>query len=271
MKPMTGKTWLQHTHLDKLYGYLPGMADALPTIFGLSRDEYAEVITEYDARAGEAAEALLADREFAARLAALPVPAGRTILAIGDSITDDLQSWAEILRHLLRPRGVRVVNGGLSAHTTAMLLRRWPATLAAIRPDWVICALGGNDVTRIGPEAAKPQVSLSESVANLRELRRIGGAVETWVWLTPVPVREERVSATPAFGFSQVGWRNADIVALAGEVLGFPEPAVDLTAAFGVPARSDLQGEDGVHPSLDGQMAIVRALVERLTEHRPRA
>jgi lysophospholipase L1-like esterase len=59
------------------------------------------------------------------------------------------QSWAEILRHLLdlrRPGDrVRVVNGGLSAHTTAMVLRRWPAALAQ-RPDWVVCLLGGEPV-----------------------------------------------------------------------------------------------------------------------------
>ncbi|MFB4278887.1 SGNH/GDSL hydrolase family protein [Nonomuraea sp. MTCD27] len=262
---MTGEMWLQHTHLDKLYGYLPGMAEALPLIFRMSRVEYRDIIARYDARAREAAEGMLADEAFAARVGALPVQPGQTILAIGDSITDDLQSWAEILRHLLDPRGVRVVNGGLSAHTTAMVLRRWPATLAAARPDWVICGLGGNDVTRVGPDAAKPQVSLHESVANLRELRRIGGAVARWVWMTPVPVIEERVTASPTFGFSQATWRNADIVALAGEVKGFADPVVDLTAAFGVPARPDLQGADGVHPSLEGQMAITRSFVERLT------
>ncbi|MDL9938624.1 hypothetical protein QSJ18_17900 [Gordonia sp. ABSL1-1] len=27
---------MQYTHLEKLYGYLPGMADALPVIFGAS-------------------------------------------------------------------------------------------------------------------------------------------------------------------------------------------------------------------------------------------
>ncbi|HEX4812843.1 MAG TPA: SGNH/GDSL hydrolase family protein [Nonomuraea sp.] len=270
MKNMTGEMWLQHTHLDKLYGHLPGLAENLPAIFGLSREEYQDIIARYDARARGAAEGLLADEEFAARVDALPVRSGQTILAVGDSITDDLQSWAEILRHVLDPRGVRVINGGLSAHTTTMVLRRWPGTVTALRPDWVICGLGGNDVTRVGAEAAKTQVSLAESVANLRELRRIGGAVERWVWMTPVPVLEERVAGTPAFSFGQATWRNADIVALAAEVKGFAEPVVDLTATFGVPARPDLQGDDGVHPSIDGQAAIARSLVERLTEDLPR-
>lgn len=265
MNAMTGKIWLQHTHLDKLYGYLPGMADALPAIFGLSRDEYDETIARFDASARAAAKALIADEAFAARVDALPLRAGQTILAVGDSITDDLQSWAEILRHLLDLRGVRVVNGGLSAHTTAMVLRRWPATLAQTRPDWVICALGGNDVTRIGSDPAKPQVSLAESVANLRELRRIGTEVESWVWMTPVPVLEERIAAYTPFTYSRVAWRNTDIVALADQVMSFSEPVVDLTATFGVPADPDLQGDDGVHPTIEGQIAIARTLVEHLT------
>jgi acyl-CoA thioesterase-1 len=264
------EAWIQYTHLDKLYGHLPGMAGALPAIFGLRPEGYAEVTASFDANARSAARRLLADDRFAQRVDALPFDAGQSVLAVGDSITDDLQSWAEILRHLLdlrRPgHGVRVVNGGLSAHTTAMVLRRWPATLAQ-RPDWIVCVLGGNDVTRVGPEPTKPQVSLAESIANLVELRRIATALTTasWVWMTPVPVREDRVAAFPAFQYGQSTWRNADIATLADAIRGFDEPVVDLVAAFGVPPNADLQGPDGVHPSLAGQSAIVTALVELLT------
>jgi len=41
---------------------------------------------------------------------------------------------------------------------------------------------------------------------------------------------------------------------------------VDVQAVFGTPADPELQGPDGVHPSLAGQKAIARAFVERLTE-----
>jgi acyl-CoA thioesterase I len=264
------EAWIQYTHLDKLYGYLPGMAAALPAIFGLQPERYAEVTARFDANARDAARQLLADDRFAARVDALPFETGQSVLAIGDSITDDLQSWVEILRHLLdlrRPgHDVRVINGGLSAHTTAMVLRRWPATLAR-RPEWIICMLGGNDVTRVGPEPTKPQVSLAESIANLVELGRIATALTaaSWVWMTPVPVREDRIAAFPAFQYGQSTWRNADILALADAIRRFDETVVDLVAAFGVPPNADLQGPDGVHPSLAGQTAIVTALVEHLT------
>lgn len=268
-QPMA-QMWIQYTHLDKLYGYLPGIVGALPAIFGLQPESYAEVTASFDAHARDAAQRLLADDRFAARVDALPFDSGQSVLAVGDSATDDLQSWAEILRHLLdlrRPgHGVRVVNGGLSAHTTAMVLRRWPAALVQ-RPDWVICMLGGNDVTRVGPEPTKPQVSLAESIANLVELRRIAAALTgaSWVWMTPAPVREDRVAETPAFRYGQSTWRNTDVLALAGAIARFDEPVVDIVAAFGVPPGADLQGPDGVHPSLAGQAAIVTALVEHLT------
>jgi len=259
--------WLQYTHLDKLYGYLPGITEALPTVFGLSPAEYDDVLAGFAAHAESAAGDLLADPGFAAAVDALPFETGQTVLAVGDSITDDLQGWAEILRHLLGQRrpdlGVQVVNGGLSAHTTAMVLRRWPATVAATRPAWVLCALGGNDVTRVGPEPSTTQVPLAESITNLRRMQVIAPDPR-WIWFTPVPVREDRVAAFPPFRFGNSTWRNDDIVALANAIRGLGDTVVDLVGTFGVPAHPDLQGDDGVHPSLEGQAAIARTLVEQM-------
>jgi len=259
---------LQYVHLEKLYGYLPGLTAALPAIFGVSPEEYAGVRDRFDTQARAAAESLLADTDFAARVARLPFPSAARILAVGDSITDDLQSWAEILRHVLaiaRPDDkLTVVNAGLSAHTSAMIMRRWPSILHPA-PDWIICGLGGNDVTRIA--GGKPQVALAESIANLRELRRIATerTPARWVWLTPVPVDKERAARNLAFQYGASSWRNTDITALAETIRGFDDPVVDLVDVFGVPAHPDLQGPDGVHPTLTGQKRIVTALIDRLT------
>lgn len=261
--------FLQHMHLEKVYGYLPGLTDALPAVMGTNPADYAAFFAWFDEQAHTAAVALLEDDAFGKAVDALPFGDGETVLAVGDSITDDLQSWAEILRHLLAIRrpdaDITVVNSGLSAHTTAMILRRWPATLAS-RPDWVICGLGGNDVSRVGPEPNKTSVSLDESVANLRELHRLatGRGIANWVWLTPVPVLEERVQAFGHFRFGESSWANADIVALADAIRAFDEPVVDLVEVFGVPPVPEWQGEDGVHVTLAGQSAIVSALVAAL-------
>lgn len=266
--------WVQYTHLDKLYGYLPGMSEAIPAIFGMEPAAYAALVAGFDAQAEKAAHQLLGDDRFAAQVDALPFVSGQSVLVVGDSVTDDLQSWAEVLRRVLdlRHPGLRVTNGGLSAHTTSMVLRRWPSMLAS-RPDWIFCLLGSNDVTRVGPEPTKTQVSVAESAANLVELRRIAAARTdaSWVWITPPPVLEDRVAEFPAFKYGESRWRNSDILALTEAIraVGGGDPVVDLSAVFGVPTSPDLQGPDGVHPSIDGQIAIVRALVERLAPRQP--
>ncbi|MEJ3656834.1 SGNH/GDSL hydrolase family protein [Actinomycetes bacterium KLBMP 9759] len=265
MNAQATEKWLQHTHLEKVYGYLPGLADVLPAIFGVDRLRYEEIQSTFAAQARRAAEQLLAEPSFGELVDALPFRAGQTVLAVGDSNTDDLQSWAEILRNLLELRrpadGITIVNGGLSAHTTAMVLRRWPATLKATRPDHVICALGGNDVTRVGSGAQKTLVGVRESVANLEAMREIAGSDVGWTWLTPTPVDEERVDAFPPFRFGQSSWRNADIGALVDAMRELPEPVVDLTAAFGVPPEPALMAPDGVHLSIAGQARIAASVV----------
>ena len=241
-------------------------------LFGLGLEEYREIRGRFDANARGAALELLEEPGFAGRVDRLPFRAGETVVGVGDSITDDLQSWLEIVRHLLEERrskdGIRVVNGGLSAHTTAMVLRRFVPNVVALKPDWILCLLGGNDATRIGPEPNKPQVSPEETAGNLEAMRRIAReqTEAEWVWITPPTYDEQRASSFPPFEMGQSIFRNDDIVAVGGLVRAQEGTVVDVQAVFGLPADPELQGPDGVHPSLAGQRAIARAFVERLTE-----
>lgn len=267
------ETWVRYTHLEKLYGYLPGMDEALQArIFGLGLEEYGEIKSRFDANARDAALELLEDASFAGRVDRLPFREGDTVVGVGDSITDDLQSWLEIVRHLLQERrpgdGIRVVNRGLSAHTTAMVLRRFVPDVVSLEPDWIVCLLGGNDATRVGPEPNKPQVRPEETAGNLEVMRRIasGQTAAEWVWITPPTYDEKRASSFPPFKMGQSVFLNDDVIAIGDFVREQEEPVVDIQAVFGTPADPDLQGPDGVHPSLAGQKAIARAFVEQLTE-----
>jgi lysophospholipase L1-like esterase len=268
---MTVETWVRYTHLEKLYGYLPGMGEGLlARLFGLDLEEYREARGRFDASARDAALELLEDDSFAGRVDRLPFREGDTVVGVGDSITDDLQSWLEIVRHLLQERrpgdGIRVVNRGLSAHTTAMVLRRFIADVVSLEPDWVICLLGGNDATRVGPEPNKTQISPEDTARNFEAMRRIVGGQTTaeWVWITPPTYDEERASSFPPFKMGQSVFLNDDVVAIGDHIREQEEPVVDVQEVFGLPADPELQGPDGVHPSLAGQKAIARAFVERL-------
>jgi lysophospholipase L1-like esterase len=174
---------------------------AIAAYFGTDVETYRAIKTGYTVAARCAAVELLAEPDFTARVDRLPFAPGSTIVGLGDSITDDYQSWLEILRNLKAIR--KVVTERTGAH---------------------------------------------------------------WIWMTPSTVLLEKISAQifmeqQQLNLSQV---NADLAAVAQQVRQMPDPVVDLQALFGLPARVDLLLPDGLHPSLDGQKVILRALVEKL-------
>ena len=187
--------------------------------------------------ARQAAEELLSDTDFAARVDQLPFAAGDTVVALGDSITDDLQSWAEILRHLLDLRRsgdqIQVVNQGISGDTTAAALRRIVPILLTQR-SWIICMLGTNDVQRNGLQATKTLVSLDETALNLAELRHLAATESEahWAWITAPPCDEELVAASPFWAQAEIIIRNDDLVAVADVLRDEPDPIVDLVTLF---------------------------------------
>ncbi len=84
------------------------------------------------------------------------VPAGATVLALGDSLTagNGAPPEAAYPAVLARLTGWAVVNAGVSGDTAAQGLQRLPALLAEHRPPLVLVSLGGNDLLRRGPEDA---------------------------------------------------------------------------------------------------------------------
>ena len=88
---------------------------------------------------------------------AQPVPAGSTVLALGDSLTYGTgtgasaeTSYPTVLAELT---GWNVVNAGVPGDTSAQALARLPALLAEHRPKLVIVSIGGNDFLRKLPES----------------------------------------------------------------------------------------------------------------------
>ncbi len=264
---------VQYIHPEKTFFWVPGLADdtVRAGLYGLDVAAYEAIKADFAAAARGAAEELLSDESFAQSVDRLPFEQGAVVAVLGESDTDSLQSWFEIVRHLLdlrRPEdGIQLVNSGISALTTTQAFNPLVPILAQ-QPDWIFCALGGNDACRIGPEPTKTLVTLEETKGNLAELRRLAGvATEAqWAWLTRMPIDEARMEAYEPFRMGPVPfvWRDADLAAINVWLCEQAEPVVDIYAGFGRPAPPDYQEPDGLHPTLAGHQVLAREFVERL-------
>jgi acetyl esterase/acyl-CoA thioesterase-1 len=164
-----------------------------------------------------------------------PLP-GR-VLAIGDSITDDLASWAASLG---------AINGGLSGDTTAGARVRLTRLLEC-EPDVAIVLLGTNDARRHGRDGEPMLVSHEETARNLRALdATLRLRCARVVWVTPPPV------ADPALAEPDLIWHLRDVAAKADLVRALDRFAVDLWPGW----RAAYLSADGLHPSVAGQRFI---------------
>ncbi len=261
---------VQFFHYEKLLAQMPGLSEELlATLNGFSVEVYREAREWFAEQARGAAQELLAEEGFAALVDRLPFAPGAVVAGIGDSITDDSQSWFEILRQLLdlrRPDDkVQFINAGVSGETTMQMLARFLGVVVT-QPAWVICFAGTNDARRHGTQPLKTLVGLAETEQNFAALRQYG-ATQTearWLWMTPATVVEKQIAADPFLSSRQVMWRNDDLRAVADVVRRQTDPHVDLQPLFGTPADPGLLLSDGLHPNLAGQKVIARAVVERL-------
>jgi len=262
---------LQFQHPEKILAGLPGFNDAvIAGLFGIDVSLYQRIKNQFLNHARTAAQELLADLHFAAQVDRLPFKPGEVIVGLGDSITDDWQSWLEILRHLLairRPNDdIKIVNAGISAHTTADMNGRF-LDIVNQQPKWIICMAGTNDARSHGLRPTKSMASVEETGKNYTMLRAFAANQTTaqWVWITPATLIPEKIAAHWFLGSLQLSWSNDHMAALANLVRQQADPVVDLQPIFGIPAKAEYLLDDGLHPSLAGQKVILRALVEKLS------
>lgn len=258
-------------HVEKMLPPLPGVHDLLlADLLKMPAEVLTGIRAQLAAEVRGAAEALLSDAAFAKQVDRLPFAAGSTVVGLGDSLTDDLQSWLEILRQVLalrRPKdGIKLVNAGSSGEATPQILFRVPGVVA-LDPQWIICMAGTNDARRFGGLASPTQVSLGETGRNLAAFADYasGHGKARWMWMTPPPVIESRITGHWFWTPMQTQWIAKDVAAIGETMQSLGDPVVDLRSAFAGPAGAELILDDGVHPTLQGQQAILRALVATLS------
>jgi acyl-CoA thioesterase I len=241
-KPPPLPELVRYCHPEKILGAtrLPGALDeaAVAQLYGTDVETLRTLTAGFEAEARDAAPVVSS-----------PFAPGSTVLALGDSITDDLGSWAEILRRALPD--VAIVNAGLSGDTTTGAIAR--LSRLAGRWTWALVLLGTNDARRHGD--APMLVSHAETRRNLRVIdTALGRRCRHVRWITPPPI------LAPVHADPDLRWEPADIAAKADLVRAVDSTAVDLWPGF---AAEHLR-PDGLHPSRAGQ----RFIADRILTHR---
>jgi acetyl esterase/acyl-CoA thioesterase-1 len=264
---------LQFRHPEKMLAQLPGVSlDLVARMEELAPDRYRGIRREFQDHARAAARELLQLDGVAEAVGRLPFRAGDCVVGLGDSITDDLQSWFEILRSLLREQGVQdgpdFRNFGYSGDTSTHCICRFGEVVAA-EPDWIIAMVGTNDARLHGKEPTKVLVSPDETARNLEMLANYG-RTETnarWLWIAPpAGVLEDKIRSHWWLGELGLRWRSEDLEKINAIVREREESVVDVNQAFGLPPDPQFLLPDGLHPSLAGQKQIALAVVRSLSE-----
>jgi acyl-CoA thioesterase I len=246
---------VRYCHPAKILGTtrLPGTLQepALAALYGVPVSEYRRVVAAIRREAIESARALREDDATRRLLESIEVD---RILAIGDSHTNDLASWAEVLALA----GLPVVNAGLSGDTTAAVLARLHGLPPAAH---AFVLLGTNDARRHGD--LDPLVSDAETRRNVRAIAHVlHRRCRRVTWITPPPVDEERIRSDTALAEADVSWRYTEIAGKA-EIIRRQQPGdvIDLWASFG----DEHLATDGLHAGAAGQQLIAELVVERLS------
>ena len=256
---------------ERTLASLPGGAglsqDTHAALLGLPSEAYTTELGRMKAEATEAASELLADPATAAMVDRLPLRKGAKVVAFGDSLTSEPQSWALIVSELLATRraadGISVAINAVGGDTTTQgLVRLGP--VVGQQPDWILFLIGTNDARTQGPHPTKTLVHHDETARNIAELRqRVARETKARaVWITPPAVNEQQVAGHVGLARFGVRFRNEDLARVAEIVRDVDGAVIDVFSALGTPPPADLLMADGLHFTMAGQKRLALEVIK---------
>jgi len=264
------KYLLQFLNIEKRYPLLPGISNkhAVANLFGLDEEELDKLRQHFTQNAKEAALEMLKDDEVVDWVNKLPFQPNDTIIGFGDSSTDDLQGWFEILREILSiavpDAEFTFINAGVAHNTTSEALRRMHHDVLSHEPDWVITSLGSYDAMRLSFAPKRTLHPLSETWENLSTIEDAIGTVtdNPPIWISPTPVIPGLLEEMELFDFDI---QDADLDQIRQIITGKKGYIVDPKGQrLGNPPEAWYYLSDGINPSLSGHVNTVRALLYTL-------
>ena len=260
-----------HMHPEKFLTFLPELNDEqIAHLYGMNLEEYQSVKKVYDEQAKNTALEILTDKDLATKIDKLPFKKNQTVLVIGESTADALNSWVHILQHLLNQRrpqdSIHIINNAISGQTTTEALCKITAQ-TRYNPDWVFCHLGTNDCMRYGNGVNKTTVSIEETMLNLKTIKSIISSQTKahLVWLTPLRIDEKKVENFPPFQAIQVSLKNSDLIEIGKRLKTETNTVIDFIAEFGNPVSAEFVQYDGIRLTIEGQKTIIKTLINNLS------
>lgn len=282
-KEVLEKYLLQFLNLEKRFPLLPGIEneEAVAALMGLELEELQKLRDRFAANAKETAIELLEDPEIAEWIEELPFERADTIVALGDSITDDLQGWFNIFQHVLEigleDADLTFVNSGVSYNTSTDALKRLNRDVLDYDPDWVIIALGTFDAQRLHVAPNRPLVSLAAYWENINTIEEAVKEVtdNPLIWLTPPPVITGMQQQIRLFHFDLFEEDLANIREILTGKKGYIVDPMGTRMDDEEEQRSEEDEDDGgpaawnylsdgLHPSLSGHTKTVKELIRYL-------
>ncbi len=264
------KYLIQFLNIEKQFPLLPGISneDSMAGIMGLSGNELKKLRDMFRQNAKEAALELLKEDDITDWVDKLPFNQTDTIIAVGDSSTDDLQGWFSIFEHILNitvpEADFTFINAGISNNTTSEALRRFHRDVLCHEPDWIIIHLGLFDTIRPDFMPGRTLLPISETWENLATIEdSIKTVTENPpIWISPAPVISGLLDEMELFDF---GIDEKDLSQVRQILLGKQGYIVDpLGKRMGSPPEAWYYLSDGINPSLSGHVNTVRELIKTL-------
>lgn len=264
------KYLLQFLNFEKHFPLLPGIEndESIAGLMGLSVEELQKLRQVFAENAKESALELLKEEDVIEWIDQIPFGKTDTIIAFGDSSTDDLQGWFEIFKNILditvEGADFTFINAGLSYNTTSEALRRMNRDVLSYEPDWVIVNLGTFDAIRPSFMQNRTLIPLSESWENLSMIEDAIATVteNPPVWITPTPIIPGLLDEMEFFDFDI---SDKDLASIREIITGKKGYIVDpLGHRMGNPPEAWYFLSDGINPSLSGHVNTVKELLKSL-------
>jgi len=196
-----------------------------------------------------------------------PADPAAEILAVGDSITSDRESYVKILNHHWRKDPSRqMLDSAVSGDTTADLVKRFYSTVLNREFQWAVLFIGTNDCRQLDVPGRISVLSLEEYKRNIRFISEtLLERGKNLIQVTLPPADNTRLKdlspeANSIYTEQHIGKVNDFIREWAGEK-GYP--VADLARAVERQGR-DVLGPDGLHLNSAGQRLICELLYDLL-------